>query len=84
MQVIGCQMSVLLGHLNTGMTEQFAALKKWCSILYQPTCDVTSQPNLGSIVEALRHGPRDTGLDANAIRELSRYWEAVRENYAAF
>ncbi|MEO1845804.1 MAG: pyruvate carboxylase, partial [Pseudomonadota bacterium] len=45
---------------------------------------LTSQPNLGSIVEALRHGPRDTGLDADAIRELSRYWEAVRENYAAF
>ncbi len=45
---------------------------------------LTSQPNLGSIVEALRHGPRDTGLDADAIRELSRYWESVRENYAAF
>ena len=45
---------------------------------------LTSQPNLGSIVEALRHGPRDTGLDADAIRELSRYWEAVRENYTAF
>ncbi len=45
---------------------------------------LTSQPNLGSIVEALRHGPRDTGLDADAIRALSRYWEAVRENYAAF
>lgn len=45
---------------------------------------LTSQPNLGSIVEALRHGPRDTGLDADHVRELSRYWEAVREHYAAF
>ena len=44
----------------------------------------TSQPCLGSIVEALRHTPRDTGLDVGAIRELSNYWEAVRAQYAAF
>ena len=45
---------------------------------------LTSQPNLGSIVQALRHGPRDPGLDPEAIRRLSTYWEAVRGNYAAF
>jgi pyruvate carboxylase len=44
----------------------------------------TSQPCLGSIVEALRHTPRDTGLDINTIREISNYWQSVRENYAAF
>jgi pyruvate carboxylase len=44
----------------------------------------TSQPCLGSIVEALRHGDRDTGLDPAAIRQLSFYWEAVRQQYAAF
>lgn len=44
----------------------------------------TSQPTLGSIVEALRHTDRDTGLDIAAIREISNYWEAVREQYAAF
>jgi len=44
----------------------------------------TSQPCLGSIVEALRHTERDTGLDAAAIRALSDYWEAVRAQYAAF
>ena len=44
----------------------------------------TSQPCLGSIVEALRHGERDTGLDPDAIRRLSFYWEAVRRQYAAF
>ena len=44
----------------------------------------TSQPCLGSIVEALRHGPRDTGLDARSIREISTYWEGVREQYVAF
>ena len=44
----------------------------------------TSQPCLGSIVEALRHTPRDTGLDGAAIRLLSGYWEDVRHQYAAF
>ncbi|MEC7667726.1 MAG: pyruvate carboxylase, partial [Pseudomonadota bacterium] len=44
----------------------------------------TSQPTLGSIVEALRFTERDTGLDIGAIREISNYWEAVRGQYAAF
>ena len=44
----------------------------------------TSQPCLGSIVEALRHTDRDTGLDIAAIRRLSNYWEQVRAQYAAF
>jgi pyruvate carboxylase len=44
----------------------------------------TSQPTLGSIVEGLRHTDRDTGLDIAAIRQISNYWEAVREHYAAF
>ncbi|MFV0512799.1 MAG: pyruvate carboxylase, partial [Jhaorihella sp.] len=44
----------------------------------------TSQPTLGSVVEALARTPRDTGLDIGAIREISNYWERVRENYAAF
>ncbi len=44
----------------------------------------TSQPCLGSIVEALRHTDRDTGLDIAAIRQISNYWEGVRSQYAAF
>jgi pyruvate carboxylase len=44
----------------------------------------TSQPCLGSLVEALRRSPRDTGLDPEIIRQLSFYWEAVRFQYAAF
>ena len=44
----------------------------------------TSQPCLGSVVEALRHTDRDTGLDINSIREISDYWEAVRCQYTAF
>jgi pyruvate carboxylase len=45
---------------------------------------LTSQPNLGSIVEALRHGSRDSGLDADNLRVLSGYWEQVRHCYAPF
>jgi len=44
----------------------------------------TSQPCLGSIVEALRHTDRDTGLDIADIRRISNYWEQVRAHYAAF
>jgi pyruvate carboxylase len=44
----------------------------------------TSQPCLGSIVEALRGTPRDTGLDPEIVRRISFYWEAVRSQYAAF
>jgi pyruvate carboxylase len=44
----------------------------------------TSQPCLGSIVEALRHTDRDPGLDMRAVRRISDYWESVRAQYAAF
>jgi pyruvate carboxylase len=44
----------------------------------------TSQPCLGSIVEALRHTERDTGLDIESIRAISDYWAGVRVQYAAF
>ncbi|OJT96717.1 MAG: pyruvate carboxylase, partial [Rhizobium sp. 63-7] len=44
----------------------------------------TSQPCLGSIVEALRGSERDPGLDPEWIRRISFYWEAVRNQYAAF
>jgi pyruvate carboxylase len=45
---------------------------------------LTSQPNLGSIVEALRHGERDTGVDPESLRLISSYWEQVRHGYVAF
>ena len=45
---------------------------------------LTSQPNLGSIVESLRYGPRDTGIDPANLRAISMYWEQVRKNYLAF
>jgi pyruvate carboxylase len=44
----------------------------------------TSQPNLNSVVAALQHTARETGLDLDALNEFSNYWEAVREFYAPF
>jgi pyruvate carboxylase len=44
----------------------------------------TSQPCLGSIVEALRGSDRDPDLAPEWIRRISFYWEAVRNQYAAF
>lgn len=44
----------------------------------------TSQPNLNSIVAALENTPRESGLDLNALNELSNYWEAVRAIYGPF
>ena len=45
---------------------------------------LTSQPNLDAIVEGLRFTPRATGLNYDALRQISTYWEAVRGYYAPF
>ena len=45
---------------------------------------MTSQPNLNSVVAALAHTRRDTGLDLDALNACSDYWEVVRANYAPF
>ena len=45
---------------------------------------LTSQPCLNSMVAALRHTPRDTGIDPGALDALSRYWADVRELYYPF
>ena len=44
----------------------------------------TSQPCLGSIVEALRHTERDTELDIDDVRQINNYWEHIRDQYVAF
>ena len=44
----------------------------------------TSQPNLNSIVAALRNTPRDPGLDLDALNEFADYWEQVRTFYFPF
>jgi len=45
---------------------------------------LTSQPNLGSMVESLRFGPRETGIDPGKLRLISGYWEQVRRGYVSF
>src|SRR5260370_2523081 len=44
----------------------------------------TSQPNLNSLVAALAHTKRDTGLDLEALNACSDYWEVVRRHYEPF
>ncbi|WP_339780337.1 pyruvate carboxylase [uncultured Thalassospira sp.] len=45
---------------------------------------LTSQPNLGSIAQAYRGLERDPGLNPEALREVSTYWEQVRRYYTGF
>ncbi len=49
-----------------------------------PMSGLTSQPNLGAVIEALRHGDRDPGLDRESLRDVAHYWEGVRRYYQAF
>jgi pyruvate carboxylase len=45
---------------------------------------LTSQPNLESLVAALAHHERATGLDFDRLLEFTYYWEEVRNYYAPF
>lgn len=45
---------------------------------------LTAQPNLNSIINAMRSDKRDTGLDQKFFDDLSIYWEAIRQYYEPF
>ena len=45
---------------------------------------LTAQPNLNSIIHALRGDKRDTQLGQKFFDDLSIYWEAVRQYYVPF
>jgi pyruvate carboxylase len=49
-----------------------------------PMSGGTSQPNLNTLVESLRHTPRDPQLDSRHLDVLADYWRAVREFYTPF
>src|SRR5262249_50435313 len=49
-----------------------------------PFSGMTSQPNLNSLVEALRFTPRDTGLAFEPLQAAADFWEVVRRYYAPF
>jgi pyruvate carboxylase len=45
---------------------------------------LTAQPNLNSIIHAMRSDTRDTKLDQKFFDDLSIYWEAIRQYYEPF
>jgi pyruvate carboxylase len=49
-----------------------------------PMAGTTSQPSASSLVAALAHTDRDTGISLAAVSDLEPYWEAVRRVYAPF
>ncbi len=49
-----------------------------------PMSGGTSQPNLNTLVNAMRPTPRRSALDTEQLDRLGRYWAAVRQFYAAF
>ncbi|MCG6157999.1 pyruvate carboxylase [Rubinisphaera margarita] len=49
-----------------------------------PMSGGTSQPNLNTVVGALRFSDRNPELDADALDDIATYWRAVREFYAPF
>ncbi|UCR89804.1 pyruvate carboxylase [Mycetocola spongiae] len=49
-----------------------------------PMAGTTSQPSFSSLVAALAHTDRDTGLSLRAVADLEPYWEAVRNIYKPF
>jgi pyruvate carboxylase len=44
----------------------------------------TSQPNLNSVVAALKSSPQDPGLDLDSLNDISDYWEHVLGFYKPF
>ena len=45
---------------------------------------LTAQPNLNSIIHAMRGDKRDTKLEQKFFDDLSIYWEAIRQYYEPF
>jgi pyruvate carboxylase len=44
----------------------------------------TSQPNMNSMVAALDHTKRATGLDLDALNLYADYWDTVRDYYPPY
>lgn len=72
----GIAAATVLAAVDAGVDAVDAAMDSFSGL--------TSQPNLGSIVEALRNTGRDTGINPSIIRQFSDYWESVRLQYTAF
>jgi len=72
----GVQAAALVKAAEVGVNIVDAALA--------PLSGGTSQPNLNTLVEALKFTDRDTGLKAEALDEIAEYWRSVREFYTPF
>ena len=49
-----------------------------------PVSGLTSQPNLGAVVEALRNTERDTELPREPLDDAAAFWEVTRSYYVGF
>ncbi len=72
----GGQLATLLAAAEAGVDAVDAASA--------PMAGTTSQPSLSSLVAALAHTERDTGLEPEAVYGLEPYWDAVRTAYRPF
>jgi len=72
----GTQVGAILKSAETGLDIADAAMA--------PLSGGTSQPNLNTLVEALRFSDRESSLNSQHLDEISEYWRAVREFYRPF
>jgi Pyruvate carboxylase len=49
-----------------------------------PMSGTTSQPNLNSLVAALKNTERDSGIGLESLNRYADYWEVVRQQYLPF
>ncbi len=72
----GVQAAAILKGAEAGLDIADAAMA--------PLSGGTSQPNINTIVEALRFTDRDSQLPADDLDAIAEYWRNVREFYAPF
>ncbi len=72
----GIQIGAILKSTEVGLDIADAAMA--------PLSGGTSQPNLNTLVEALRFTNRESTLVPNHLDEISEYWRTVREFYTPF
>ncbi len=72
----GIQAASILSANDVGLDITDAALA--------PMSGGTSQPNLNTLVEAIRFSDRNPGLATEHLDSLARYWEVVRQYYLPF
>lgn len=72
----GCGLSTYLMAVEAGVDIVDCAIESMSSL--------TSQPSLNSLVEALRRTERDTMIDPEGLKVLSKYYEHARKTYAVY